>query len=422
MKIVRSLVVAAFALVPVHAYAFGLPDAAPYSPNLVECMAGPGDVSVSSFGDVLTYQIKGTCKINPVHLKGAWVPAGAYDVVATWRASDGAYHEKLHGPQSIGQNVFEPQHGPWEMELEGTCKLDPFMTGADASSCSGHVISSSNAIFTFSEKNFPISPRVVPASLRPALSGKALAAIEAEHQAPKILKPEEGKTYSGPRIDISIDAGKDSPTKSFKLEWQVRLPAGWTPEPVKPLMGYSEFVATAALGDLVGWTSVTPMDWRMRARASQSSKAAWSDWRTFSVKTESKCATSGPYGASYGTEATPSSMTLGQTANVPINISNTGTKTWTVAGNFHLSYHWVQNNVPVVEDGQRTSLPSDVPSCSGTSVLAKLLAPPAPGTYTLEWDMVEEGVAWFSTKGVKTGNRTVTVSSSAAPQPPPPRK
>ena len=424
MKIVRALAAAAFALVPASAFAFGLPGAFPDIPNIVECMAGPGDVDVTVFGDVFTYQIKGTCKWNVLRaqVKGAWVPAGAYDAVATWRSSDGAFHEKIHGPQSIGQNVFEPQHGPWEMELQGTCRLDPFMTGADGASCSGHVISSSNAIFVFSDKNFPVSPRVVPASLRGALTGKAIAAMAAQDQAPTILKPEEGKTYSGAQVPISIDAGKGSPTKTFNMEWQIRLESGWTPEPVKPLMGNTEFVATSALGGLVDWTSVKPMDWRMRARASQSSKAAWSDWRTFSVKTEDKCATSGVYNAQYGTAATPSSMTVGQTVYVTINVMNNGTKTWTVAGNFHLSYHWAQNHVVVVEDGERTFLPFDLPSCNGTSLSAKLVAPAAPGTYTLEWDMVQEGVTWFSAKGVPTGNRTVTISSNAPPLPPPAKR
>jgi len=422
VKIVRALAAAALALVPVPALAFGLPGAPPDIPNVVECMAGPGDVSVTVFGDVFTYQIHGTCKLNPLRVKveGAWVPAGAYDVVATWRASDGAYHERIHGPQSISQNALEPQHGPWEMELGGTCKLDPFMTGADGSSCSGHVISSSNAIFVFSDKNFPISPRVVPASLKEALTGKAIAAIGAQDQAPKILKPEEGKTYSGAQVPISIDAGKGSPTKTFKLEWQVLQEngKGWTPEPALSESGPSGFVATEVLGSLYETLSVQPKSWRVRARASQSATSAWSDWRMFLVKTESKCATSGVYNASYGTEATPHSMSVNQTVYVTINVANNGTKTWTVAGNFHLSYHWAQSNVVVVEDGARTNLPFDLPSCVGTSPLAKLVAPPAPGTYTLEWDMVEEGVTWFSTKGVPTGNRTVTVTSSAAPPPP----
>jgi hypothetical protein len=31
-------------------------------------------------------------------------------------------------------------------------------------------------------------------------------------------------------------------------------------------------------------------------------------------------------------------------------------------------------------------------------------------SWTIQWDMVNEGVAWFSNQGVATGNKTVTVS------------
>jgi len=430
VKIVRALAAAAFALVPASAFAFGLPGAYPDIPNIVECMAGPGDVDVTVFGDVFTYQIKGTCKWNVLRaqVKGAWVPAGAYDAVATWRSSDGAFHEKIHGPQSIGQNVFEPQHGPWEMELQGTCRLDPFMTGADGASCSGHVISSSNAIFVFSDKNFPVSPRVVPASLRGALTGKAIAAMAAQDQAPTILVPEEGKTYDGsntashpdPVLIMRIERGKDSPTQFFLLEWEAKKGGTWT----KMDPGAPEGAVGGVALHLDKFTGAS--EWRVKARAQQSANAKFSDWRTFSIAgpapTPPPCSPTAPYGATYGANATPASMAAGHSTSVPVKLTNTGSTAWTTAGNFHLSYHWVQNGVTVVADGVRTFLPHSIEPCGTVTVSAALTAPAGAGTYTLEWDMVQEGVTWFSAKGVPTGNRTVTISSNAPPLPPPAKR
>jgi hypothetical protein len=40
---------------------------------------------------------------------------------------------------------------------------------------------------------------------------------------------------------------------------------------------------------------------------------------------------------------------------------------------------------------------------------ARLRAPSSPGTYTLKWDMLQENVAWFRTKGVATFDQTVVV-------------
>ena len=37
--------------------------------------------------------------------------------------------------------------------------------------------------------------------------------------------------------------------------------------------------------------------------------------------------------------------------------------------------------------------------------------PSAPGTYLLRWDLVQEGVSWFSGKGVRMPEQTVAVTA-----------
>jgi len=40
---------------------------------------------------------------------------------------------------------------------------------------------------------------------------------------------------------------------------------------------------------------------------------------------------------------------------------------------------------------------------------AWLLTPPQPGSYTLEWDLVREGDAWFKDREAETLRQMVTV-------------
>src|SRR5262249_9169495 len=152
-------------------------------------------------------------------------------------------------------------------------------------------------------------------------------------------------------------------------------------------------------------------DFRVRARARQLAKAFWSDWREFKIaaKTPAACGASKPYGATYDAAATPATLYANQTTQVTIKLTHNGLIPWPMNGNFHLSFHWVLNGATVVFDGQRTVIPSDVPPCGTATVSAKLAVPANAGTYTLQWDLVQENVTWFSAQGVPTANKTVNV-------------
>jgi phosphoglycerol transferase MdoB-like AlkP superfamily enzyme len=90
---------------------------------------------------------------------------------------------------------------------------------------------------------------------------------------------------------------------------------------------------------------------------------------------------------------------------VPLGVTNLGQRAWDPA-RIHVSYHWLwlvprellrrSRTVPY-HDGIRTDL-GDRPVASGErrAVQGRLLPPPLPGIYWLQWDMVEEGVAWFA--------------------------
>ena len=105
------------------------------------------------------------------------------------------------------------------------------------------------------------------------------------------------------------------------------------------------------------------------------------------------------------TPASPRLLVSGDETTVPLTIVNTGTRAWNPAA-FHVSYHWLwtvprelasrsRGNVPY-HDGIRTDLPAPVAPGASTRLDARVLAPSWPGVYWLQWDMVEEGRAWFA--------------------------
>ncbi|TMG40149.1 MAG: hypothetical protein E6H94_04390 [Chloroflexi bacterium] len=111
-------------------------------------------------------------------------------------------------------------------------------------------------------------------------------------------------------------------------------------------------------------------------------------------------------------------LTAGQTATVPVTITNLGRGIFPVTNSFpvNLGYHWLSaSGQTVVWDGARTKLGADLGPQQSVSVNAQVTAPPTGGNYQLRFDLVQEGVAWFSTKGVTPGNAMVTVAGPVLP-------
>jgi RHS repeat-associated protein len=118
-------------------------------------------------------------------------------------------------------------------------------------------------------------------------------------------------------------------------------------------------------------------------------------------------------GAAYQSQVVPSTMQPGQTYPITVMMTNTGTSTWTQANSYRLgsaappgSTWWttVRAELPVT---------SVAPGASATFTF-NVTAPSTAGTYTFQWQMLQELVEWF---GAPTAPVVVTV---AAPPPPPP--
>jgi RHS repeat-associated protein len=89
-----------------------------------------------------------------------------------------------------------------------------------------------------------------------------------------------------------------------------------------------------------------------------------------------------------------------------MTLTNQGTDVWPANGNYQISYHIYQPDGTRIRDGAMpTLLPTDVGPGRSIQIRANIEQLPM-GDYILAWDMVQQGVAWFSTFGVATVNRS----------------
>jgi hypothetical protein len=135
------------------------------------------------------------------------------------------------------------------------------------------------------------------------------------------------------------------------------------------------------------------------------------------------------YRARYETGVASLAVEAGRWVKVPVRLTNTGRFPWPAAGEHpvRLSYHWADRASAEILyfEGHRNALPGDVAAGQSVTVDAWVRAPDLPGVYDLQWDVVQEGVIWFSTVGSPVGPVPVTVTSAApaeatAPSPAPP--
>lgn len=117
-------------------------------------------------------------------------------------------------------------------------------------------------------------------------------------------------------------------------------------------------------------------------------------------------------------EGLPRSLRAGDAAAVTVEIRNAAPVAWdqTIAGSVRLGNHWrnAAGDMLIQDDG-RTRLPS---LCSPAQTLRLLLAvkaPPDPGRFVCEFDLVHEGVSWFGDRGSPTARSPVVVTAATHP-------
>ena len=141
------------------------------------------------------------------------------------------------------------------------------------------------------------------------------------------------------------------------------------------------------------------------------------------VQVQSSEVTSGDYGVAWLDHSVPETIPPDGVATASFKVKNTSSKHWPADGPnpVHLAYHWFTPNGQLAGcwDTFRTSLPDDVPPGSEVDLTNVVLKSPAtPGQYVLRWDLVEEGVAWFSKEGAMPLEMTIEVAEGGIPSTP----
>jgi hypothetical protein len=106
-------------------------------------------------------------------------------------------------------------------------------------------------------------------------------------------------------------------------------------------------------------------------------------------------------------------MITGQQYTVSVSMKNTGSTTWTSTTNFRLGSQNPRDNTTWLKPANRVNLASgDSIATNQTKTFTfTVTAPSTPGTYNFQWQMVQEGVAWF---GDMTQNVAVNVQAGGS--------
>jgi hypothetical protein len=123
------------------------------------------------------------------------------------------------------------------------------------------------------------------------------------------------------------------------------------------------------------------------------------------------------YRATMTCESCPSTMQAGQSYRIGIRVRNDSATEWAFDGvpEVRVGYHWIDETGAADKfDNERTLLPRALPAGQSLRVDALVEAPPTPGRYTLQWDLVIERVAWFSFHGWSGPTCTVRVGAEVA--------
>ena len=121
----------------------------------------------------------------------------------------------------------------------------------------------------------------------------------------------------------------------------------------------------------------------------------------------------------------PRPLSAAQTISFPVTMRNAGVRAWIHSGSHpvRLGYRFYQNRQEVVlrPDQQiRSALPRTVNPGETITFDARVKLPDSPGNYTLQLDLVHEGVTWFADQQSDVLTRWLTISGEAVPPPPPP--
>lgn len=128
------------------------------------------------------------------------------------------------------------------------------------------------------------------------------------------------------------------------------------------------------------------------------------------------------YRAAFEVEGPAGSLATGEEIVARLRITNASPVAWAVgespegAGGINLSWHMYDAEGRVGQwDNPRFPLPRDLAAGESLELTVGLTASTIPGRYAIEFDLVHEGVSWFSAHGSATGRIEVLVGIFEAP-------
>lgn len=109
----------------------------------------------------------------------------------------------------------------------------------------------------------------------------------------------------------------------------------------------------------------------------------------------------------------PATMRAGEKLDMHFKVKNLGSETWPAVGTRDFRYQinmgnrWIRGSQD--REDNRAVMKADLPPGASTEMTLTITAPQEPGDYTLEIDMVHEGVTWFKQRGARPLSIEVSV-------------
>lgn len=110
----------------------------------------------------------------------------------------------------------------------------------------------------------------------------------------------------------------------------------------------------------------------------------------------------------------PAELAVSGSATVRALVSNRSAHGWPVGRLVKLGNHWHDSESVVIQDDGRADLPHEVPPGGSVEIELLVTAPPQPGRYRLELDMLQEFVSWWTDHGSSSASVDVEVCADAA--------
>ncbi len=117
----------------------------------------------------------------------------------------------------------------------------------------------------------------------------------------------------------------------------------------------------------------------------------------------------GGYHAEIALETPLTTTSAGQSYDLTVRVKNRSSAHWRavlppgILYYIRLGNHWLDTSGSMlVQDDGRAMLPHDLAPGAEARIPLTVTAPPLPGDYLLEFDLVQEGITWFSQQGSPT--------------------